>query len=160
MPFYNYASTNLYFVTLCTFNRRQYFGKIDNDSMILSNIGQFVLECLQNRQQKLPYVSLDRYVIMPDHLHAIIHINNPEEERTVKKSIFRMKERSLSEVVRNYKSAVTLLARREHPGIQVWQPRFYDRIIRDERELNAIRKYIEDNPIQWERKHRRNATPM
>ncbi len=97
---------------------------------------------------------------MPDHLHAIIHIDNPEEERTVKKNTFTLKERSLSEVVRNFKSAVTMLAHKKHPGIQVWQPRFHDRIIRNGQELHAIRKYIEHNPIGWEMKHHRNAPPI
>jgi putative transposase len=150
LPFYNYASTNLYFVTLCTYNKHQYFGRVRNGIIELSDIGQIVLECLQNRPRKLSYVSLDQFVIMPDHLHAIIHIDNPEAERTKKENTFTVKERSLSEVVRNFKSAVTLLSRKNYPGMCVWQNRFHDRIIRSDQELHAIRKYIEDNPTQWE----------
>lgn len=162
LPFYNYASTNLYFVTLCTYKKHHYFGRISNGIVELSDIGQIVLECLQNRPRKLSYVSLDQFVIMPDHLHAIIHIDNPEEERTKKGNTFSLKERSMSEVVRNFKSAVTLISRQNYPGIYVWQDRFHDRIIRNEQELFAIRKYIIDNPAQWELKqhHKINSIKM
>lgn len=149
LPYYNYASSGLYFVTICTHNRDYLFGEIKNEQIDLSNFGLFVLECLTNLPKKLPYVLIDEFVIMPNHIHIIIQIDNPNEEFSFKAKKFQIEKKSLSLVVRNFKSVVTLLGRRKYPDIKIWQSRFYDRIIRKEIELYSIRKYIQDNPMQW-----------
>lgn len=150
LPYYNYASSGLYFVTICCHNREYLFGEIVNGEINLSNIGKYVFECLRNLPKKLQYVILDEFVIMPNHIHVILGINNPEEDLTLKEKRFQIEKNSLSLIVRNFKSTVTLLSRKEFPGIIIWQSRFYDRIIRNERELIAIRRYIQNNPLQWE----------
>ncbi len=150
LPYYNYASSGLYFVTICTDRRKNIFGKIIKSEIELSKIGQYLEECIQNLSKKLKYVFVDDFVIMPNHVHIIISIDNPDEEFAIKEKEFRPRRGSLSIVVRNLKSTVTLLARRTQPDIIVWQKRFYDRIIRNENELHRVRKYIRDNPMQWE----------
>jgi putative transposase len=153
LPYYNYASSNLYFVTICTRDRKKHlFGEIIRSEMVLSDAGQCVEESLQIIPTVTPYASVDAFAIMPDHLHAIIAINNPNEAKEISELEFRVRRQSLSNVVRNFKSAVTTKIRALHrnPAMRIWQPRFWDRIIRNERELNAIRRYIANNPIQWE----------
>jgi putative transposase len=89
---------------------------------------------------------------MPNHLHGIIVINNPQEPRTLEKKEFIVNGKSISNVVRNFKTAVTTKIRKlyQDPEYIVWQSRFFDRKIRNEKELNAIRNYIVYNPMKWE----------
>ncbi len=152
LPYYNYASTNLYFITICSYKREMFFGNIVNGEMILSNEGL----CVEDSWKIIPtvaeYAEIDAFIIMPNHIHGIIAINNPEEPRELIKKEFAVKNRSLSNVVRNFKTAVTTKIRKLHkdPEFIVWQSRFYDRIIRNEKELIAIRNYIANNPMKWE----------
>ena len=150
LPHYNYASSGYYFVTLFTKNRRQYFSEIKNSSVFLTAIGKMVERSWLYIPTSSPYVTLDEYVIMPDHIHGIILLDNPNEEMILKKKKFEIRKKSLSLVMRTFKAAVTARAREIHPKIEIWQPRFYDRIIRNERQLHNIRKYIINNPLQWE----------
>lgn len=151
LPYFNYASSALYFVTICCENRNELFGTIKNGVMTKSWIGEIVESCLNRIPLSSPYAFLDSFVIMPDHVHAIIGLDNPDEQLTVPIKIFVPGKKSLSIVVRNFKSAVTIFVRRDRPGMKIWQSRFYDRIIRNEKELHAIRKYIADNPLNWSR---------
>jgi REP element-mobilizing transposase RayT len=153
LPYYNYASSNLYFVTICTHDwEKRLFGQIVNGEMVLSGAGKCAEESLQIIPSVAKYASIDTYMIMPDHIHAIIAINNPDEPGEVLKLEFAVRKKSLSRVVGNFKSAVTTKIRAlcKDPTITVWQSRFFDRIVRNERELNAIRQYIINNPMQWE----------
>lgn len=106
--------------------------------------------------QLCDYASLDEYVIMPDHIHGIIEIRNPDEPRSISAPIFAVRQRSVSTAVRNFKSAVTTKIRKLHddPGCIVWQSRFYERIIRSDDALDRIREYIRNNPAAWDVKHR------
>jgi putative transposase len=150
LPYFNYASTAYYFVTICTKERQYYFGTIRNSEPQLSDIGKIAQECLNNLPLKLSYVTVDESIIMPNHIHAIVFINNPEKERTLSESKFQPEKRSLSLVVRNFKSTVTLLVRRNIGMMDIWQARFYDRIVRNDDELDRMRTYIRNNPAQWE----------
>jgi len=150
LPYYNYSSTGLYFITICTKNRNPLFGNIRDGHIIPSDIGKIAIECWENIPFKSPYASVDSFVTMPDHIHGIICINNPDNDKFLKEKIFQPAKRSLSIAVRSFKSAVTLQSRAIYPDIDIWQKRFFDRIIRNEKELNAIRTYIENNPMQWE----------
>lgn len=150
LPYFNYASTGYYFVTICTKNRMHYFGQVEKGKMQLSSLGTIADQCWGNISISAPYVILDAYKIMPNHLHGILLIDNPVQEQYLKEKKFQPQKDSLSIFIRNFKAAVTTRAREIHPKIQLWQSRFFDRIIRNEKELNAVRKYIDDNPMQWE----------
>ena len=148
LPYFNYASNAYYFVTICTKDRQHYFGGIRNGAIELSDTGKIVQRCLTELPKKMSYVTVDEFVIMPNHVHAIVFINNPEEKRTIRTKQFQPAKRSLSLVIRNFKSTATLLARWETSLMNIWQPRFYDHIVRNEDELNRIRTYIRNNPVQ------------
>jgi len=149
LPLFSYASTASYFVTLCTKDRQHYFGALLNGELHLSAIGKICEECLNNLPLKYSFIRLDEYVIMPNHMHAIFTINNPGKERMLHEKRFQPEKESLSSVIRNFKSTVTLLVRRNISAMDVWQPRFFDRIVRDENELRRIRTYIRNNPARW-----------
>ncbi|MFA5832733.1 MAG: transposase [Bacteroidota bacterium] len=150
LPHYNYASSGLYFVTICSYNRENIFSEVKQGNIHLLTVGEYILECLTNLPEKLSYVRIDEFVIMPNHIHVIFGIDNPGEDVSIKTMKFQPEKKSLSIVVRNFKSTVTLLSRENYPEMKIWQSRFYDRIIRSEQELQNVRKYIQDNPLRWE----------
>ena len=150
LPYFNYASNAYYFVTICTKDRQHYFGGIRNGAIELSDTGKTVQRCLTELPKKLSYVTVDEFVIMPNHVHAIVFINNPEEKRTIRTKQFQPAKRSLSLVIRNFKSTVTLLVRCNIGMMDIWQARFYDHIVRNDDELDRMRTYIRNNPAQWE----------
>ena len=150
LPHFNYASTGYYFITIVGKNRFPYFGEIRQAEISLSCIGTIVQNCWLKIPSTAPYAKLDAFVVIPNHIHGIILLQNPQEARFNSQLKFQPQKRSLSMIVRRFKAAVTAAARALSPRIEVWQPRFYDRIIRNEKELQAIRLYINNNPKQWE----------
>lgn len=137
---FDYSSENYYFVTICTRNRKCLFGDVGN----LNELGMLAERELRSIPEHFPEVRVDRYVIMPNHIYAVIVIGCTDHE-----------ERSrpfptLSQVVGLYKSGVTRLWRQHVPGAEIWQKSFHDHILRrDDGYLNVIR-YMEENPLKWE----------
>ncbi len=150
LPYFNYSSTGIYFITICTKNRVDFFGKIEGGSMILSEIGKIAEDCWIKIPEISTFASLDQFIDMPDHVHGIIHINNPDENSLLIKREFKIRPRSISTVVSGFKSAVTKRCHSIDPALIIWQSRFFERIIRNEYELHNVREYIINNPIRWE----------
>ena len=158
----------LYFVTICTKERVHYFGEISENEMHLTEVGQYVVEQIRNVQVHYNYAKIPLWVVMPNHLHAIVIIdgdNIPYKRRVVKtldgsmvesRRATTLQQRGianmqgwLSVVVGGIKSAVTKFANER--GIPfAWQTRFHDRIVRDTCEMNQIADYIENNVQKWE----------
>lgn len=150
----------IYFVTICTRGQEQYFGEISNGEMHLSEIGHYANEQIRNVQTHYPYAQIPLWVVMPNHLHAIVVIdgnNVPYERRSVEtwraaslqgRHIANM-QGWLSVVVGGIKSAVTKFAN-QNKILFSWQSRFHDHIIRKTDELNRIADYIENNVLRWE----------
>ena len=166
---WDYSNDGAYFVTICTKNREYSFGTIKNEKLTETQQSKICLQCWLDLPNHYHNCILDEFTIMPDHVHGIIFIDNdlptiPAVETGLKPvstavstdkpvSITKIsKQYSLSEIIRGFK---TFTARKinEHQNTQgqpFWQSRFYDRIIRNENELNHIREYIINNPLQWE----------
>jgi len=157
---HDYSSPGKYFITICVKKQNPFFGKIAKGKMILNDIGiianKFWLEIPHHYQN----IKLDEYIIMPDHIHGIIIINpNPSVETPnlgVSTSMQssqnyvpgknpNWKSNSIGSIINQYKRICTL-------NIQImdrdfkWHPRFHDMIIRNNKKLNCIRKYIKNNP--------------
>jgi REP element-mobilizing transposase RayT len=150
---YNYSNPGYYFVTICVNDRKDYFGKIKNGDCVLNKFGKIIKQILKNIPSKYPYVSIDYYIIMPDHIHAIIIIDpsvvvtghDPSQVDNSKPKI-----KSLSEIIGALKTMSSKELHKKGLTDFKWQRSFYDRIIRNERELYQIRKYIEQNPLSLE----------
>lgn len=148
-----------YFVTICTNERQHYFGEIINGEMQLSMIGKYTDECIQKISEHNPYAQIPEYVIMPDHIHLIVIIsgndcrNVPWRVSTENKNETMQKianhQGRLSTTIGGLKQSVTRFAHKNDIPFQ-WQPRFYDRIIRDQNEMNQIAEYIENNVAKWD----------
>jgi len=161
---FDYGSNGAYFVTINTKNRESYFGKIVNGIMGLSEMGCQAWKCWYEIPNHFPFVILDEFVVMPDHVHGVIFIDKtvsqPIPMPTVETQDFASlpnhkitnkfgpQSKNLASIIRGFKIGVTKFIH-EHDVDFTWQPRFHDRIIRNEGELNRIRQYIKDNPNNW-----------
>jgi REP element-mobilizing transposase RayT len=163
---YDYSSTGIYFVTICTHGRACLFGEVIDGRVRLSEIGEIVREEWEKTAVVRSNLLLDEFVVMPNHFHAIIIIDNVgathrvalDDPATENRATHRVAPtspglitRSLGAIVGQFKSAVTkqINLLRNTPGVPVWQRNYYERVIRDDRELAAIREYIAANPAWW-----------
>ncbi|NES72383.1 MAG: hypothetical protein F6K24_47905 [Okeania sp. SIO2D1] len=162
---YDYSQAGAYFLTICTYNRQTLFGEIIDGKMQLNQLGEVVVEEWERSAQIRQEIELDYSVIMPNHLHGIVIINNVgANERVGVNTIegechspLRMKSRSISSLITGFKSVVTRRINRiRYHGEQlttpapVWQRNYYEHIIRNETSLNQLRQYIVENPLKWE----------
>lgn len=125
-------------------------------------MGRYTQKIIAETSQHNQYATIPLWIIMPNHIHLIVYINNVDTEHAPylqiephisKKININMKNISrykgkLSITIGSIKSAITHYANRHHI-VFAWQARFHDRIIRDRNELNLIAKYIETNPSNW-----------
>ena len=159
---YDYSQEGVYFVTVCTHRRQYLFGDVVNGEMVLSNIG----EIAHQEIEKIPeywagLVDIDLYVVMPNHIHAIVILvgtaflpsgveNIPPT--SLQKMDTQKRAPTLGNVVGNHKSGVTRLARRMgcvDGYSRIWQRSYHDHIIRNETSLNKLREYTLYNPTLW-----------
>jgi REP element-mobilizing transposase RayT len=142
---FHYSGGCAYSVTLCTWKRRRHFGVCESASVTLSEIGRIVCDKWLETARLRPDVVLDEFQIMPDHFHGILHLAS----RSAASAAATRGE--LFAIIRGFKASVTRAVRTllNDPQFKVWQPRFRDRIIRSDRELEATRAYIRANPARW-----------
>ena len=169
-----------YFVTICTQNHEHFFGEISSGEknepeMVLTQVGQFVEEQLQNVTRHYSYAEIPLWVVMPNHVHAIVVIGDANcrdaihrvsAPQNVGDAINRvstdetndvggvtgnrnpMLKNCLGAVVRGLKARVTKFAKDNNIPF-AWQTRFYDHIVRNQPEMNHIAEYIENNVAKW-----------
>ena len=148
---FDYSSSGAYFVTICTHEKSCIFGRIVGSEMILNNLGRVAEEMWQQVPVHFAEVRSDAWVVMPNHVHGNVFIAGRIAQEIQSGSQQIQAPRTLGAIVGGYKSAVTRRIRRMRPDFStpVWQRSYYDRIVRDEDELNAIREYIAENPRLW-----------
>ncbi len=201
---YDYGSSGMYFITICTQNRQHFFGAIPTvetrhfashlpvgtpiqippvqspsgsvpsgfvpsgfvpsggepsgfvpsggetrgiASLRVTEIGKRAVDCWSMIPTFFPFVHLDAFQLMPNHLHGIIWIDKPDYIDW-KPGTFGPQSQNMASIIRGFKSAVKAYATTTRIEFS-WQPRYYDRVIRNDDELNRIRQYIENNPINW-----------
>lgn len=172
LPQWDYGNSATYFVTICTKNRESYFGNIDQGVMQLSPLGDIALKFWLEMPAHFPFLTLDAFVIMPNHVHGIIVIDkihaptngsmHPVETPNLGVSTKlgvstasstyaasqKWKPATLGVVINQYKRMVTIHARKIAAGY-AWQSRFHDHIIRNYESYLKIRNYILYNPMNW-----------
>ncbi len=146
---FDYSSAGHYFVTIVSHKRKNIFGKISNGIMELNNIGMIVEKKWQEIPIHFPYIEVDSYVVMPNHVHGII-INIGIGARHA--SPLQTEIQPLGVVVGSFKSAVTKYVHDLGWFInrRIWQRNYYEHIIRDEDDYQHITEYINNNPFNWE----------
>ncbi|MCP4652671.1 MAG: transposase [Candidatus Omnitrophica bacterium] len=167
---WNYASAGYYFVTICAYNRVNCFGDIIDGGMCLSDIGYVANKNWLKIPEHFPNVILDEYVIMPNHIHGIIVINNKKNDnipvdnnimvetqnfaslQKTSKQLFNKfapQSKNLASIIRGYKVSVKKWTTINNIDFK-WQPRFYDHVVREDESLENIRRYVVNNPINWQ----------
>ncbi|NES25190.1 MAG: transposase [Symploca sp. SIO3E6] len=151
---YDYSKPGAYFITICTNNRECLFGEIDNQQMEINELGEIVIDFWLYLPTRYPNLELDAFVIMPNHVHGILVITEAIEQLP-QRELSQQKQRRkmlLPKVVGYFKmnSAKAVNQRRLSSGRSLWQPNYYERIIRNEAELDRIRRYIINNPAKWD----------
>jgi len=147
LPAWDYSSHGYYFVTICTKGKQYFFGDVLDATMVLSDLGRTACDCWAAIPEHFPLVTVDEFVVMPNHVHGIIIIR--PDDRLPQSGAFGPQSRNLGSIVRGYKIGVKKYAT-EHGLSFDWQPRFYEHVIRDEESLGKIRNYIVTNPVRWE----------
>ena len=163
---YDYSSNGLYFITICTKDREKYLSDIisvgnaalgvpqnimtgndifDVPIVKLTEYGKIVNENIKKINDIYRYVSVTKYVIMPDHIHMILFVSD-YEDKPLKNGTPRaaFPTKSVSQIINGLKSIST-----KQIGFSIWQKSFHDHIIRNEKEFLEICAYIDNNPINW-----------
>ena len=134
IPYYDYSTANFYFITICTSNHKCFFGTVSQ----LSKIGKIAEEHIKKIQEHYHNVHVEKYVVMPNHIHMILNLSCSGEN-------------NVEQVIAQYKSGVTREARKLKPDLVLWQRSFHDHIIRNQKGFEKIWLYIEGNPQCWEK---------
>lgn len=145
---YDYSQNGMYFVTICTYNKKCFFGKIIDNKMKLNVVGKIVKDVLLNISKHQKNVRLNEFVIMPNHIHCIIEIVVDGHARPLQKR----SAQTLPIVINGFKSATTKQINEKFGKNNFkWQRSYYDHIIRKEESLQKIKEYIMINSREWEK---------
>ena len=170
---HDYAKPGYYFVTICINDHAQkYFGDVADGKMVENEYARIIRNCWNDLQNHYPLIRLDEFVVMPNHVHGIIvitesvfasrrdainrvptispnHVPTTSGGATGSRNPMLAPD-SLSNIIRRFKGQTTFAINKlENKKHFKWQQRFYDHIIRDEKSLFLIRKYIRQNPVVW-----------
>jgi len=144
---YDYSNNGCYHVTICTNNNEHILSNVGRGlapaGVALTSIGKIAEEQLFDLQKRFPCVNVDKYVIMPTHIHAIIIINDDSAGASPRPT--------LMDIVCAFKSLSTRICNRQDniQGRKLWQTSFYETIIRNEKAYHEIWQYIYENPAKW-----------
>ena len=148
---YDYSTPGAYFITVCTANREKCFWSdrrcelCSPANVPLSDIGIIVNNEIQKLGSVYDTVQVDKYCIMPDHIHLIISIDTDESGRTRRGELRSpVSAPTISRVMKQFKGAIT-----KQVGKPIWQKSFYDHGIRNQQDYNEIWQYIENNPLKY-----------
>ena len=157
---YDYGSEGAYFITICTGKHLTEFGAITQGKMHLNDYGRVVKTEWYLSQKIRKEISFGEFCIMPNHIHGIVLFGNPllSVSDNVKinltddyKNKFGSQKRSLSTFINQLKGACTRKIIKKGNKSFTWQSNFYDRIIRNQKELLTIENYIRTNSQNWDK---------
>ena len=149
LEFYDYSQPGYYFITICTKERHQEIlcsiehtvGAIINrpPRISLTSLGRIVDETIRAIPDHYPGISVDQYVIMPDHVHLILSFRHigPDGRQIAAPT-------PLPNVIQQMKRIIS-----KQVGVSLWQKGFYDHVIRNDEDLTNVRRYIRSNPLKW-----------
>ena len=156
MSGFDYRSNHPYFVTIVTGKRLCVFGEIEEEVLKPTRRGLVATECWNDVPKHHPFVELDAFVLMPNHIHGILlFVGNADQPVAATPAsppgAHGPASRSLGAVIGSFKSAVSRTINKLRPGAaqDLWQPNYYEHIIRHDHALERIREYILTNPQRW-----------
>ena len=143
---YDYSQNGYYYVTIHTADEKTVLSSVGrglDPAVLLTTEGEIAEEQLLALEGRYPCVKIDKYVIMPTHLHAIIRLTDVAAGSRPRPT--------LMDVVKTYKSLTTRLCnqRLETPGQKRFQTSFYESVLRNEQAYRECWRYIDENPLKW-----------
>ena len=150
LPGYDYSKSGYYHVTICTEGRKPVLSTVGRglapaaNTVTLTEIGKIAKKQLLLLESRYPFVRIDRYVIMPNHIHIVFALFGKTAGASPRPTLF--------DIVCAYKSCTTRICNKllQTPGRKIFQTSFYDEIIRNQAAYDEISKYIFENPMKWE----------
>ncbi len=158
---FDYSQPSAYLITICTYDKGCVFGDVVDGKIQLNDAGEIADVCWRQIPEHFPNVILDEYIIMPNHVHGIIAIEDKDVnigvqnveplriENQSKNKWQHIIPKSIGSIVRGFKIGVTKWFRQNTDMHVVWQRNYFERVIRNEKELFRIRDYIINNPLKW-----------
>jgi len=152
---YDYSLPGYYYVTICVSDGKNVLSRVGQglapaETVVqLTGIGAIAENQLLELEKRFPYVRIDKYVIMPNHLHIIIElIGDPI-------LCYGIERPDLYEIIGTYKSITTRVCNKKFdtPGTRLFQTSFYESVIRSEQGYYETYQYIEGNPARWIEKY-------
>ncbi len=144
---YDYSQNGAYFITICIIDKKCLLWTNNVRECIarpkLSDIGRVIDIAIKNIQQKYKSVCVDKYVIMPNHVHMILILKS-NDGHALSTCGRTMRAPTVSNIINQMKGYVS-----KQVGSPVWQKLFYDHIIRNEAEYKKIWEYIDTNQLKW-----------
>jgi putative transposase len=158
VPGGDYSLPGAYFITICAAYRWNIFGNVEDGKVMLSPLGEIVRRCWVQIPEHFPAARINEYVIMPNHLHGIIGLGVgaryivPSDPATRTREQFQKPTRgTIPTIVRTLKAAVTRNARNDLKikDQMIWQSNYFERALRDGREISLAIRYIAENLARW-----------
>jgi putative transposase len=159
----DYAEPDIYFVTICTHERELTLGRVVQGAMIASRLGEIVLQIWNEIPSHFVHVELSAFALMPNHVHGLIEVGNlpktnalallrSDSSASESEKRLAVVRGSLGAIVRSFKSAATKRAHGEL-GLtgEIWQRNYFERVVRDQKELSDTCRYIFENPLMWDK---------
>jgi REP element-mobilizing transposase RayT len=140
---YDYSNNGIYFITSCIHKRMHLFGKIEHEKMELNDFGEIAQKQWEWLAKQYPYVILHNFVVMPNHIHGLIEIDD-------NLICTDQKIKPLSQLMGAYKTTVSKQIHLLGNAQFKWQRSFHDRIVRNRTQFNNINNYITNNPKKWD----------
>jgi putative transposase len=158
LPGFDYSRAGMYFVTICSAQRRCLFGQIQKDESVLSQIGEVVKAHWLKIPCHFSNLEIEAFVVMPNHLHGILIIHSGQQNfeshdipQKLMESFAKPVAGSIPTIIRSFKAAVTKCINDERltAGAPIWQRGYFERVLRDGREFVNAKDYIIRNPLRW-----------
>ena len=135
---YDYSQPGAYFVTICSEGRKPIFGNIDGIEITLTDAGEFVKDKWLENSRHYPGLTVDEFIVMPNHLHGILMLDDSPDRLPI------------HEIIRRYKSITTIAMHKKGLGKgDVWQRNYFEHVLRNDRDLANARAYIANNALRW-----------
>ncbi len=153
---FNYSSNGAYSVTIVAHERAELFGAIANDVVVANPAGVAVTDAWNTIPERFPTVELDAFMLMPNHMHGILwlldepSVSGVEGAASSAPTTTDPRRPALGTVMRAFKSISAREVNRidDRTG-SVWQRNYFETIVHNQKQLDALRQYIEDNPLKW-----------
>jgi len=143
----DYSKQGWYFVTVCCKNMKCWLGKIENNQMILNDLGKIVYLRVNDIERFYKRIKIIDFVVMPNHVHMLVQIVGTEQCSVRTKKNYGL----LSKMIKSLKDVATKEIRRKYRKDFGWHRSFYDEIVRDKKMFLNIKQYIKNNPKLWYR---------